>query len=141
MHQDEMNNSAIDSRIDQVQLRQAGFQFMMEQHFRQVTPLKWVTQAMVQNNMTAHEGDEAGPLPNIQIPLNIRQILNDENNRFAMHFLARSPFYRTLDNKKVRRYPVPDARVPFLQSMKMTITSGYLEKKCAISKIRSAEQG
>ena len=115
MHQAEMNKSAIDSRIDQVQLRQAGFQFMMEQHFRQVTQtLKWVTQAMVQNNMTVHEGDEAGPPPNIQIPLNIRQILNDENNRFAMHFLARSPFYRTLDGKKVRRYPVPDARVPFL---------------------------
>ena len=97
---------------------------------------------MVQNNITVTEGDDAGPPPNIQIPLNIRQIINEENNKYNMHTLARSPFYRRHDGKKTRRYPVPvrdrnknelwikvhsvvplnivipfsDARVPFLVS-------------------------
>ena len=62
---------------------------------------------MVQNNITVTEGDDAGPPPNIQIPLNIRQIINEENNKYNMHTLARSPFYRRHDGKKTRRYPVP----------------------------------
>ena len=70
----------------------------------------------MQNNITVTEGDDAGPPPNIQIPLNIRQIINEENNKYNMHTLARSPFYRRHDGKKTRRYPVPDARVPFLVS-------------------------
>jgi len=69
---------------------------------------------MVQNNITVSEGDDAGPPPNIQIPLNIRQIINDENSKYEMHILARLPNYRRHDGQKVRRYPVPDARVPFL---------------------------
>ena len=72
-----------------------------------LTEVKTFDQAMVQNNITVTEGDDAGPPPNIQIPLNIRQIINEENNKYNMHTLARSPFYRRHDGKKTRRYPVP----------------------------------
>ena len=109
------NIKLMQNQVDKVQLNQSAFQFVMEQHFRQVTEtLKWTTPAMVQSDITVKEGDDAGPPPNIQIPLNIRAILQQENNRFKIHNLARQPFYTTHDGTKIRRYPVPDARVPFL---------------------------
>ena len=85
---------------------------MMEQHFIQVAEtMKWMTQAMVQNGLTVNEGDDAGPPPNVQIPLNLRQIINDESNKFRTHKMARLPYYIKTDGSKIRRYPVPDARV------------------------------
>ena len=84
----------------------------MEQHFIQVAEsMKWITQAMVQNDVTIKEGDDAGPPPNVQIPLNLRQILNDESSKFRVHKMARLPFYIKDNGSKIRRYPVPDARV------------------------------
>jgi hypothetical protein len=90
---------------------------MMEQHFKQVAEsMKWVTQAMVQNDITIKEGENAGPPPTVQIPLNIRQIMNNESESLRLHKMARTPFYTKEEDNghhhmKIRRYPVPDARV------------------------------
>ena len=96
----------------------------MEQHFKQMSEtMRWMTQAMVQSNITIAEGDFAGPPPNIQvysiilfhksffqIPLNLRQILSNDT-KHKNHKMARAPFYVLHGGGKIRRYPVPDARV------------------------------
>ena len=98
-----LNKTDMLKRFESVYENQHAFEFMMDQHFKQVAEsLKWITQAMVQSDITIKEGENAGPPPNVQIPLNMRQILHEESSKFRMHKMARLPFYRCMDGVKLR---------------------------------------
>ena len=57
-------------------------------------------------------------------------IIQQETGRFSMHTLARQPFYDTLDGHKIRRYPVPNARVPFLTAYESYQPTYYSAPSC-----------